>query len=73
MENVSQLCNHPVMSLLVTRMSGTSTDMVSHHIRLVVYYEYTDIMEILFTVNRENEKYRTDVRMKIGVMKKTKN
>jgi hypothetical protein len=33
-EKVSQLLNRPVMSLLGTRMSGTSTEMVSHHIQL---------------------------------------
>jgi hypothetical protein len=33
-EKVSQLINRPVMSLFDTRMSGTSTEMVSHRIRL---------------------------------------
>jgi hypothetical protein len=34
MEKVSQLLNRPVMSLFGTRMSGTSTEMVSHRIQL---------------------------------------
>jgi hypothetical protein len=33
-EKVSQLLNRPVMSLFGTRMSGTSTEMVSHRIQL---------------------------------------
>jgi hypothetical protein len=33
-EKVSQLINHPFMSLFDTRMSGTSTEMVSHRIQL---------------------------------------
>jgi hypothetical protein len=33
-EKVNQLLNHPVMSLFDTRMSGTSTEMVSHRIQL---------------------------------------
>jgi hypothetical protein len=33
-EKVSQLINLPVMSLFDTRMSGTSTEMVSHLIQL---------------------------------------
>ncbi len=33
-EKVRQLINHPVMSLFGTRMSGTSTEMVSHRIQL---------------------------------------
>jgi hypothetical protein len=33
-EKVIQLINHPVMSLFGTRMSGTSTEMVSHRIHL---------------------------------------
>jgi hypothetical protein len=33
-EKVSQLFNRPVMSLFGTQMSGTSTEMVSHHIQL---------------------------------------
>jgi hypothetical protein len=33
-EKVSQLLNRPVMSLFGTRMSGTSTEMVSHCIQL---------------------------------------
>jgi hypothetical protein len=32
-EKVSQLINRPVMSLFDTRMSGTSTEMVSHRIQ----------------------------------------
>jgi hypothetical protein len=31
-DKVRQLFNHPVMNLFDTRMSGTSTEMVSHHI-----------------------------------------
>ena len=33
-EKVSQLLNRPVMSLFDTRMTGTSTEMVSHRIQL---------------------------------------
>jgi hypothetical protein len=33
-EKVSKLINQPVMSLFGTRMSGTSTEMVSHRIQL---------------------------------------
>jgi hypothetical protein len=33
-EKVSQLFNRPVMSLFDTRMSGTSTEMVSYRIQL---------------------------------------
>jgi hypothetical protein len=33
-EKVSQLLNRPVMSLFGNRMSGTSTEMVSHRIQL---------------------------------------
>jgi hypothetical protein len=33
-EKVSQVLNRPVMSLFGTRMSGTSTEMVSHRIQL---------------------------------------
>jgi hypothetical protein len=32
-EKVSQLINHPVMSLFGTRMSGTSTELVSHRVQ----------------------------------------
>jgi hypothetical protein len=31
-DKVRQLFNHPVMSLFGTRMSGTSTEIFSHHI-----------------------------------------
>jgi hypothetical protein len=33
-EKVNQLINRPVMSLFDTRMSGTSTEMVSHRVQL---------------------------------------
>jgi hypothetical protein len=33
-EKVRQLINHPVMILFDTRMSGTSTEIVFHHIQL---------------------------------------
>jgi hypothetical protein len=33
-EKVTQLINRPVMSLFGTRVSGTSTEMVSHHVQL---------------------------------------
>jgi hypothetical protein len=33
-EKTSQVFNHPVMSLFDTRMSGTSTEMVSYRIQL---------------------------------------
>jgi hypothetical protein len=45
-EKVTQLINRPVMSLFVTRMSGTSTEMVSHRIQL----------KLLFIMNQENER-----------------
>jgi hypothetical protein len=64
-EKVSQLLNRPVMSLFGTRMSGTSTEVVSHRIQLklpategilsnVVVVWCTQGLEFLVTFLREN-------------------
>jgi hypothetical protein len=50
-EKVSQLLNRPVMSLVGTRMSGTSTEMVSHRIQLIL--PATTSCERLFSDDRD--------------------